>query len=153
MAGVEGKEFLVNNKDDEEEVADVVKKACEMVFGMTGGAGFPLLCARNTTMDGVKRGVERTSARALVYLGESEESCNEEEVEEWLRKMRNKEEERVLIVDDEVSRGWETSHILVVDLDNQAGSENLVMRTVGYCPLVKPASQPISHGKEAPFEY
>ena len=43
-------------------------------------------------------------------------------------------EERVLITDEEVSRGWECSHVLVVD---SYGRENLVMRTVGYCALVK----------------
>ena len=37
--GVEGNGFLVNNKDDEEEVASVVMEATG-----TGGAGFPLLC-------------------------------------------------------------------------------------------------------------
>ena len=46
------------------------------------------------------------------------------------------EEERVLIADQDVSRGWECSHVLVVDLEG-VGLENLVMRTVGYCALVK----------------
>ena len=45
-------------------------------------------------------------------------------------------EERVLITDEEVSRGWECSHVLVVDLGGR-GLENFVMRTVGYCALVK----------------
>ena len=51
-------------------------------------------------------------------------------------KKRSGEEERVLIADDDVSRGWECSHVLVVDLRG-GGLENLVMRTVGYCALVK----------------
>ena len=49
----------------------------------------------------------------------------------------DQEEERVLIADEHVSRGWECSHVLVVDLGGDGGSENLVMRTVGYCALVK----------------
>ena len=53
-----------------------------------------------------------------------------------MRKRRSGEEERVLIADEEVSRGWECSHVLVVELYG-AGLENLVMRTVGYCALVK----------------
>ena len=53
-----------------------------------------------------------------------------------MRKRRSGEEERVLIADEEVSRGWECSHVLVVDFGS-AGLENLVMRTVGYCALVK----------------
>ena len=54
-----------------------------------------------------------------------------------MRKRRSGEEERVLIADHLVSRGWECSHILVVDLFGRGGLENLVMRTVGYCALVK----------------
>merc|ERR1712004_466892 len=44
MEGVEGKEFLVNNRDDKEEVERVVAKATKEVLRRTGGAGFPLLC-------------------------------------------------------------------------------------------------------------
>ena len=36
-------------------------------------------------------------------------------------------EERVLIADPQLSRGWEARHLLLV-----YGLENLVMRTVGY---------------------
>ena len=64
------------------------------------------------------------------------ESCSEVEVEEWIRRRRSGEEERVLIADEDVSRGWECSHVLVVDVGG-GGLENLVMRTVGYCALVK----------------
>ena len=88
-----------------------------------------------------KRGVERAGATALIYHEElEEESCSEVEVEEWLRRRRNGKEERVLIADEQVSRGWECSHVLVVDLTKiGAGLESLVMRTVGYCALVKEA--------------
>ena len=81
--------------------------------------------------------MERAGATALVYHGFlPKESCSEVEVEEWIRKRRSGEEERVLIADQDVSRGWECSHVLVVDLRGN-GLENLVMRTVGYCALVK----------------
>ena len=53
-----------------------------------------------------------------------------------MRRRRSGEEERVLIADQDVSRGWECSHVLVVCLGG-SGLENLVMRTVGYCALVK----------------
>ena len=85
----------------------------------------------------VKRGVERAGATALVYHRDlRKESCSEVEVEEWIRKRRSGEEERVLIADDDVSRGWESSHVLVVDFIG-SGLENLVMRTAGYCAVVK----------------
>merc|ERR1711963_575963 len=135
--GVEGKEFLVNNKYDKEEVERAVAEATEEVLSRTGGAGFPLLCVdyRDSTLSAVKRGVERAGATALVYhRGLPKQSCSEVEVEEWIRKRRSGEEERVLIADEDVSRGWECSHVLVVDLYGE-GMENLVMRTVGYCAL------------------
>ena len=52
-----------------------------------------------------------------------------------MRKRRSGKEERVLIADQKVSRGWECSHVLVVDLRGR-GLENLVMRTVGCCTFV-----------------
>ena len=140
MTGVEGKTFLVNNKDDEDEVARVVEGACREIFRMTGSDGFPLLCRDyNSTISKVKRGVERAGATALIYRWDSKESCSEVEVEEWLRKRRIREK-KVLIADDDVSRGWEATAVLVIDLDGFAGFENLVMRTVGYCVLVKQGS-------------
>ena len=143
MEGMEGKEFLVNNKDDEEEVAGVVKKATKEVLRRTGGAGFPLLSNEydsplTLTLSAVKRGLERAGATALDYHKHlPRDTCREVEVEEWIRKRRSGEEERVLIADEDVSRGWECSHVLIVDLLGYGGLENLVMRTVGYCALVK----------------
>ena len=81
--------------------------------------------------------MERAGATALVYhKALPKESCSEVEAEEWLRRRRSGEEERVLITDPNISRGWEASHILVVDLRGY-GLQNLVMRTVGYCALIK----------------
>ena len=80
--------------------------------------------------------MERAGATVLIYHKDSKESCSEGEVEEWLRRRRSGEEERVLILDPEVIRGWEASHLLVVTLDGGC-FENLVMRAVGYCSIVK----------------
>ena len=52
------------------------------------------------------------------------------------RRRSGEEEKRCLILDLDVSRGWEASHVLVVALV-ATGFENLVMRAVGYCALVK----------------
>merc|ERR1712004_247327 len=69
MEGLEGKEFLVNNKDDEKEVERVVSEATKEVLRRTGGAGFPLLCSDylRSPLSAVKRGVKRAGATALVY--------------------------------------------------------------------------------------
>ena len=81
--------------------------------------------------------MERAGASTLVYYGDNFNStCSEVEVEEWLERRRNGVEERVLIADHYVSRGWEGSHLLVLDLFG-TGLENLVMRAVGYCALIK----------------
>ena len=111
--------------------------ACKEVLGRTGGAGFPLIFDDYdaSKMSIVKRGVERAGARALIYYKHSKESCSEGEVEE-LRRKRSGEEERVLILDRNVIWGWEASHLLVGNLYGW-GLENLVMRAVGFCGLVK----------------
>ena len=141
IAGIEGKQFLVNNREDADEVASAVEEACKDVFGRTGGAGFPILLDawEESRIRIVKRGVERAGATVLVYPGLSKECCSDGEVEEWLRRRRNGEEKRCLIIDSAVSRGWEASHALVFAL-YRTGLENLVMRTVGYCALVKGVS-------------
>merc|ERR1712013_530582 len=101
LEGVEGKEFIVNNWNDEE-------------------------------------GVERAGATALVYhRWLPDETCSDVVVEEWLKRRRSGEEERVLIAEEQVSRGWECSHVLIVDFRDDARMENLVMRTVGYCAVVR----------------
>merc|ERR1719367_1620703 len=92
--GVQGKEFLVNNRNDEDEVASVVEAACKEVLGRTGGAGFPLLFEDyygHSKISSVKRGVERAGATALIYHKDLKESCSEGEVEEWLRRSRSGE--------------------------------------------------------------
>ena len=82
--------------------------------------------------------VKRAGATALVYHHKHARSCTEAEAEEWLRKRRIKAEmKKCLITDDNVSRGWEASHVLVVALQPDYNWENLVMRTVGYCALVR----------------
>ena len=82
--------------------------------------------------------MERAGAKAIVYHGDSKECCSEAEVEKWLRRRRSgKEEKRCLIADDDVSRGWEASHVMVVHLAYGGAIENLVMRTIGFCALVK----------------
>jgi len=137
--GVQGKKFLVNNSRDEDEVASVVEAACKEVLGRTGGVGFPLIFDDyydDSKIKIVKRGLERAGATALIYHRYSNESCSEGEVGEWLRRRRSGEEERVLILDQYVTRGWEASHLLVVS-SGGTGFENFIMRAVGYCCIVK----------------
>ena len=117
----------------------VVEEATMEALRSTGGAGFPLLYCGSSTISAVKRGIRGAGATVLVYNNFSEENCDEVEVEEWLRKGRGRGVVKVLIADHNVSRSWECSHVLVVDLGEAHGFENLVMRTVGYCALVKQA--------------
>ena len=141
MEGVECKEFLLSDKENEDQIAKVVEEATKELLGRTGGAGFALLCNNiiDSRLNAAERGVERAGATALVYHKSSSNICSDVEVEDWLRRRRSGEEERVLIADHEVSRGWECSHILVIDMGRVGGLENLVMRTVGYCALVNEA--------------
>ena len=146
MAGLGGKEFLIHRKNDDREIAMAVEEATEELFRRTGGAGFLFLCRHfcyPTTWPeerlGEGGGVARAGAKMLVYTDTPEKKgCSEVDVAEWLRKMKNGEEDRVLIVDQHASRGWEASHTLVLDmLGDGNGMDNLIMRTVGFCALVK----------------
>ena len=54
----------------------------------------------------------------------------------WLRRRRSGEEQRIIIADQHVSRGWEASHILVVDLRG-SGMETLSWGRWGAVLLTK----------------
>ena len=139
IPGVQCSKVFFTDKNDHHGMASVVEAACKEVLGRTGGAGFPVLCDgwKSLQISIVKRGLERAGVTALVYQRYAKSSCSEAEVEEWLRRKRSREEERCLITDEYMSRGWEASHLLVVAFYSTGGWENLVMRTVGYCALVK----------------
>ena len=68
---------------------------------------------------------------ALYHKHSTKESCTKMEVKEWLQKSRRGEK-----INEKVSRGWESSHLLVVFMYRD-GLENLVMRTVRFCAVVK----------------
>ena len=84
----------------------------------------------------IRRAVEKVSVTPLIYHSLSKVSCSNTSVEGWLKRRRSGEEKRCMITDYNAVRGWEASHILVVSLTRH-GLENLVMRAVGYCALVK----------------
>ena len=44
------------------------------------------------------------------------------------------EERRILVIDDLISRGWEEPAVMVIGDDQ---TENLVMRTCGFCLKIK----------------
>ena len=58
-------------------------------------------------------------------------------MEDWLKRRRSGEEDRVLFANFGESRGWECSHVLVINLGGTLEKmQNYVMRTVGFCALV-----------------
>ena len=73
---------------------------------------------------------------ALLYThdGSEKNEATEAEVADWLTRLRMKEERRALVTDDYISRGWEAPAVMVIGI---SGTENLVMRTCGFCFLIK----------------
>ena len=55
-------------------------------------------------------------------------------MEDWVSKWKRGDEKRALVIDDVMSRGWEASAVLAIGAQN---AENLVMRTCGFCLLIK----------------
>ena len=51
-----------------------------------------------------------------------------------MKNWKRKEERRALITDDDISRGWEAPAVMVI---GEYRTENLVMRTCGFCFLIK----------------
>ena len=62
------------------------------------------------------------------------EEATSAEVEIWVKKWKRKEEKRALVTDEHISRGWEAPAVMVI---GEVMIENLVMRTCGFCFLIK----------------
>ena len=139
MDGVKCKEFPTASRNNSEEIQNVIEMACRDVLGRTGGSGFPVLCDgwKISQMSSVKRGVEAAGVEVLVYHRYARGCSPEKDAEEWLTRRREGKERRCLITDEYISRGWENSHVLAITFYSTGGWENLVMRTIGYCALVK----------------
>ena len=75
-------------------------------------------------------------ASSLLYTGNGRQKneATEAEVENWLSGWKSGQEARLLIVDERISRGWEAKEVLVIGGFSTA---NLVMRTCGFCFLIK----------------
>ena len=104
----------------------------------TPGKGFPILTS-GVSVSSVAAAVQRVvGAPALFYTagGREKNKATESEVEEWLSRWKRGEERRVLITDDHISRGWEASCLIAIG--TEPFIENLVMRTCGFCILIKP---------------
>ena len=71
-----------------------------------------------------------------IYTGDGrwKNEATSAEVENWVKKWKRKEERRVLVTEDHISRGWEAPAVMVI---GEVGTENLVMRTCGFCFLIK----------------
>ena len=80
--------------------------------------------------------MQRVVGPAQLYTnnGSEKNEATSAEVENWVKKWKRKEERRALVTDQEISRGWEAPAVMVIG--EQRGSENLVMRTCGFCFLV-----------------
>ena len=75
-------------------------------------------------------------ASALLYTkdGSEKNEATEAEVEEWVRRWKRGEETRALVTDQSTSRGWEAKELMAM---GRFTTENLVMRTCGFCFLIK----------------
>ena len=80
--------------------------------------------------------MQRVVGPALLYTyhgGEKNEATSAE-VENWRMKLKRGNERRVLVTDDDISRGWEAPAVMAI---GEYNTENLVMRTCGFCFLIK----------------
>ena len=136
MSSIECQEMNVNMNDDTE-LQGALEHACEVMLERTAGNGFPVLVDSNATceMSTVLAAVQRVVGAALLYTdwgGQGE--ATEAEVEEWVRRWKRGEERRALVTDEHISRGWEAPAVMVI---GEQRTENLVMRTCGFCCLIK----------------
>ena len=123
-------------EDDDAALERAVEEACTEILERTGGKGFPVLVGSHSKQSIVVAAVQRVVGAALLYTkdGREKNEATEAEIEEWARRWKRGEETRALVTDEYLSRGWECKETLVV---SDSHIENLVMRTCGFCFLVK----------------
>ena len=80
--------------------------------------------------------VQRAVGPALLYTHDRSEKneATSARVGNWLQKWKRAGERRALVTDVEISRGWEAPAVMAI---GEFRTENLVMRTCGFCFLIK----------------
>ena len=81
--------------------------------------------------------MQKVVGPALLYTNDGRQKNGEAtsaEVENWVKRWKRGEEKRALVTDDGISRGWEAPAVMVI---GEVMIENLVMRTCGFCFLIK----------------
>ena len=137
MSGIQCQQIKVK-KNDDAELSKAVEDGCRVMMQRTAGSGFPVLIDHSSSVSRstVVAAVQRVVGPALLYTcnGSEKNEATEAEVENWLSGWKSGQEARLLIVDEWISRGWEAKEVLVIGLQ---GTENLVMRTCGFCFLIQ----------------
>ena len=125
-------------KGDQAALEKAVEAACNEILVRSGGKGFPILFdGYNMSVSSVVAAVQRVvGGSALLYTrdGIEKNEATEAEVEEWVSRWKRGEETRLLLTDERISRGFEAKELLVI---GQYGTENLIMRTCGFCFFIK----------------
>ena len=139
ISGVQCQQIKVKRNDDAE-LSKAVEGGCRVMMQRTAGSGFPVLLDHSdyysVSTSILAAAVQRVVGPALLYTkdGKEKNEATSAEVENWVKKWKRKEERRVLVTDDEISRGWEAPAVMVI---GEYNTENLVMRTCGFCFLIK----------------
>merc|ERR1712211_213153 len=135
MSGVQCKQIKVKN--DDAELSKAVEGGCQVMMQRTTSSGFPVLLDKSSVSTSIAVAVvQRVVGPALLYTrdGLEKNEATSAEVENWLKRWKRGEERRALVTDENISRGWEAPAVMVV---GKSDTENLVMRTCGFCFLIK----------------
>ena len=135
MFGVQCQQIKVKVGEDAD-YKKAIKAACQEILKRTAAKGFPVLLDSFVSTSRLMAALQRVVGPVLLYThnGGEENEATEFEVEEWLKKWKRNEEGRVLVIDGEISRGWEADAVVAI---GSTQTENLVMRTCGFCFLIK----------------
>ena len=125
---------------DVAELSKAVEAGCHVMMQRTAGTGFPVLLVYTSFLEistvkaAVQRVVEALLYTSFPYMGRENNEATEAEVEDWLKNWKRGKEKRALVTDEVISRGWEGSAVMAI---GSKETENLVMRTCGFCFLIK----------------
>ena len=152
MSGAQCEQINVWRYNEGQQLERALEYAVKAMLKRTAGRGFPVIfgSVQDTPLFGNKVSKETVVAAVhkvvracytLLYTKDGSSSLANkvpeafaDHVEDWVKRWRRREEKRVLVTDQFITRGWEAPQLIAVGGE---GTENLVMRTVGFCIFIK----------------
>ena len=133
-------EYFYYSGNDKDQLVQAVKEAREAMVTRMGNSGVALFCTDviSTYSDWIFKGSTQARPMApppLYYTDNSGKDAATQDVRQWAKNYNSGQEDRDIILDRDMSRGWEVDAAIVVSIGSFYTVDtfsNLVMRGMSH---------------------